>query len=71
MTSDLLATLIIKFCSVKTKEDLYNDPQKTACVFFLLNCSVNKNGEIKESQFEDCKGMYIKNKDKITKEYGG
>lgn len=71
MTPEILASLIIKFCSIKEQKEIFETPEKAACAFFLMNCSVDKSGIIRGARFESCKDAFLKNKSKIIKEYGG
>lgn len=70
MTPEILASIVINFCGLK-KDDLFNNKEKTACAFFMLNCSVDREGQIKQYRVDDCKGIWKKNKSKLIKEYGG
>jgi hypothetical protein len=70
MTPDTLAALIIRFCNVHTQAEMYNTPEKKACVFFVMNCSVDDKGQILPDVVKKCTAEWAKNKTSLIKQFG-
>lgn len=58
MSPDILASIIIKFCHIKDRNELLNE-KKAACVDFMTNCSVDREGQILPERVEKCKETWI------------
>lgn len=65
LTSKLLAATIVAFCKL-TPQNMMTPPY-VYCFNYILNCSVDENGDIKEEVVEECKKNWIVNEEELIK----
>jgi hypothetical protein len=58
MTPEILASIIISFCNIRSHADL-NNQEKLVCAELMLNCSVGRRGEIEPRQVNECQRTYL------------
>ena len=63
MTHEILASIVIQFCGIRSQAEIVMDNSKYACTNYMINCSVDPYGRINPELVEACKKAFRKASD--------